>query len=360
LLTDVKPGSTLLLDDGRIKLVVTEKLPSVVVARVERGGAICPGKGMNLPGVSLSTECMTAKDWHDLEWGIAHDVDFIALSFVRHPDDLVAVRTRLDDSGSHAQLIAKIERPEAMDHIVDILELADGLMIARGDLGLETDLADVPRLQKRLIERCRQAAKPVITATQMLESMVHDATPTRAEVSDVANAIYDGSDAIMLSGETAQGRFPEQAVDVLHKVALVTEADMADRPATVRRRPATESTVEAIVEAAAVAAVGMGARRVVVYSQTGATARLMSRHRLPMPVVTVTNSQRTYRQLSLSFGVEPVYLPHIVDLPRLLADMDQLVLARNWGAVGDTLVVISALDGRDGNTDTLHIHHVRR
>jgi pyruvate kinase len=311
-----------------------------------------------LPGINLSTRSMTHKDWDDLEWGITHDVDFVALSFVRHPDDLVAVRDRLDEAGSRTRLIAKIERPEAIEHIEAILALADGLMVARGDLGLETELSQVPILQKRLIERCRQANKPVITATQMLESMVNASTPTRAEISDVANAIYDGTDAIMLSAETATGQYPEEAVNVLHKVAIVTEADLAQSSPDYRR-VSTTSAATAIAEGAAITARSLGARRVVVYSQTGVTARLMAHYRLPMPVVAVTNVLTTYRQLSLSFGIHPVYMPDIVSMSQLLEEMDHLVLARHWGEIGDTLVLVSSLDGRDGNTDTLHVHHVR-
>jgi pyruvate kinase len=358
LVDDVSIGDRILLDDGRIELEALSKQPNLLVTRVTRPGRITLGKGINLPGINLSTRSMTHKDWEDLEWGITHDVDFVALSFVRHPDDLVAVRDRLDEAGSRTRLIAKIERPEAIEHIEAILALADGLMVARGDLGLETELSRVPILQKRLIERCRQANKPVITATQMLESMVNASTPTRAEISDVANAIYDGTDAIMLSAETATGQYPEEAVNVLHKVAVVTEADLAES-SPYYRRLSTTSAATAIAEGAAITARSLGARRVVVYSQTGVTARLMAHYRLPMPVVAVTNVLTTYRQLSLSFGIHPVYMPDIVSMSQLLEEMDQLVLARHWGEVGDTLVLVSSLDGRDGNTDTLHVHHVR-
>ena len=214
LLDDVNVGQRILLDDGRIELVAEEKAPGRLTARVLRGGRVLPGKGMNLPGAALSVESVTEKDWQDLDWAISHDVEYVALSFVRHPDDLLRVRNHLDEVGSHIRLIAKIERPEAIQYVEQILAIADGLMVARGDLGVETKLARVPLLQKLLIEQCRSVCKPVITATQMLESMVHESTPTRAEVSDVANAIYDGTDAIMLSGETATGRFPSEAVAV--------------------------------------------------------------------------------------------------------------------------------------------------
>lgn len=358
LIDDVSEGKRLLLDDGRIELEIVEKRPRLLVTRVTRGGTILPHKGINLPGIPLSAECMTTKDWQDFEWGIAHEVDYMALSFVREPEDLLAVREQLDQRGSRARLIAKIERPEAIEHIEGILTLADGLMVARGDLGLETDLSRVPMLQKRLIERCRQASKPVIIATQMLESMVRDSTPTRAEVSDVANAIYDGADAIMLSGETATGLFPAHAVAVLHNVALVTESDV-ERTVRHQRIDISDSPATAIVEGAAIIARALEARRVVVYTQSGLAARLMAHYRLPMPIVAITNVLATYRQLSLSYGVDALYMPEVVCMSQLFDHMDTLAKAGQWAEPGDTLVLVSSLDGRDDHTDTLSVHRVR-
>ena len=358
LVGDVRVGDSILVDDGRIAMVVLEKQPGLVVARITRGGEILPGKGLNLPGVPLSTDAMLAKDWQDLQWGIEHEVDFVALSFVRHPSDLVLLKSRLEQARGTARVIAKIERPEAIEHIDQIVELADGLMVARGDLGLETDLAAVPVLQKRLVELCRDAGKPVITATQVLDSMVNNSTPTRAEVSDVANAIFDGSDAIMLSNETAVGRYPTESVKVIHRTALATEAELARRAMIQRRQGTRCSAVSAITEAAANSAIGLNARSIVVYSRTGYTARMMARYRLPIPVTAITNERSTYQQLSLSFGVRPVFMPHIVNLPQLLEEMDQLALKQRWGDPGDRLVVVSALDGQDGNIDTLHIRHL--
>lgn len=357
LIHDVRPGDAILLDDGRIELEVESKEPTLLVTRVRRGGKVLPNKGINLPGVQLSTDSVTAKDWRDLDWGVRQGVDLVALSFVRRAEDLLPVRTYLDQAGSHIRLIAKIERPEAIDHIEGILALADGLMVARGDLGVETDLARVPLLQKSLIRRARLAHKPVITATQMLESMVHDSTPTRAEVSDVANAICDGTDAVMLSAETASGSFPVQAVQVLHEVATVTESGRAQEVA-LQRPNGAESTAAAVVEAAATTALLVEAKRVIVYSQSGLTARLLASCRLPMPVVAVTNVETTYRQLALSYGVQPLYLPNIVNLPQLLEQIDQLAHDQKWATAGHKLVVVSALDGRDGSIDTLHVHRV--
>lgn len=358
LVADVNPGDAILLDDGRIELTVESKEPTVLVTRVRRGGKVLPNKGINLPGVQLSTDSVTTKDWRDLEWGVRKGVDLVALSFVRNAEDLLPVRSYLDQAGSHIRLIAKIERPEAINHIDGILALADGLMVARGDLGVETDLARVPLLQKGLIHRARLAHKPVITATQMLESMIHDSTPTRAEVSDVANAICDGTDAVMLSAETASGSFPVQAVQVLHEVASVTE-DGRSGGVTLKRPCGAASTAAAVVEAAATTALLVEAKRVIVYSQSGLTARLLASCRLPMPVVAVTNVETTFRQLALSYGVQPLYLPTIVNLSQLLEQIDQLAHDERWAGPGQKLVVVSALDGRDGSIDTLHVHQVQ-
>jgi pyruvate kinase len=358
LLDDVATGDRILLDDGRIELSVKEHHGATVSARVVRGGPVSVGKGINLPGVALSTESVTEKDWLDLQWAVKHEVDFVALSFVRHPEDVARVQSFLVDAGSDAGVIAKIERPEALESIDEIIQLADGLMVARGDLGLETDLAGVPLLQKHLIKRCREACKPVITATQMLESMIHNAMPTRAEVSDVANAICDGTDAIMLSGETAAGRFPIEAVRVLDRVARVTEADISCDDADMRRQSTSTSSADAMVDGAAVTARALDARRLVAYSQTGATARMLARHRLSTPVAAVTNREITARQLNLSYGVEPIYLPQIMIMPHLLHELDRLASECGWGEAGDTVVVVSALDGQDGNTDTLHLHRI--
>jgi pyruvate kinase len=359
LIDDVAVGDTILVNEGRVLLDVDGNEGGVITARVRRGGPLSVGKGINLPGISLSTESMTAKDWADLDWGIIHKVDFVALSFVRRPDDLAAVRQHLKDAGSRSRLIAKIERPEALGHLSEIIELADGLMVARGDLGLETELARVPLLQKQIIEACRRAGKPVITATQMLESMITEPTPTRAEVSDVANAIFDGTDAIMLSAETATGAFPDQAVAVLDRVAEVTEIEAHRSRVPLRAAQAKSTLASAIVSSATSAALNLACDRVVVYSQSGLTARLMATSRLPMPIVAVTNQPATYHQLSLSYGVHPVLMPDVVDLTQLLGEMDSLAQREGWGQSGDVLVVVSALDGRDGNIDTLHIHRIR-
>jgi len=358
LLSDVDEGDSILVNDGRIELIVESKGTDVVETRVRRGGIITSGKGLNLRGVHLSTPSITTKDWRDLEWGIEHEVDYVALSFVRHPNDIVTLRAKLDEAGSPAHIIAKIERPEAIEHIDQIVELADGLMVARGDLGLETDLAEVPILQKQLIARCRRAAKPVITATQMLDSMVNESTPTRAEVSDIANAIFDGSDAIMLSNETAAGHFPFKAIEIAQRIAQVTEVEYHRVSHVKRRRGATESSSGAVAESAVLCATGTKAHAIVVYTRSGHAARMMTRYRLPMPIFAVTNCQATYRQLNLSYGVQPFFMPEMHTPAQLLAELDGLTLSLNWGEPDDTLVVVSDLAGQNDDLDTLHIHRV--
>lgn len=356
LIADVKPGDSLLIDDGRVELRVQESLGDHLVAVVEREGAISRGKGLNMPGVALSTPSVTEKDWNDLEWAVANKVDYVALSFVRQASDLLQVLQFLDQKDSAAKLIAKIERPEALANIHEIVRYADGVMVARGDLGLETNFAEVPLLQKRLIDLCRQHAKPVITATQMLDSMVQNPTPTRAEVSDVANAVLDGSDAIMLSNETAAGRYPTRAVEVLDQIATASESGTTPWGFTAAHHDRSDAS--ALTEAATRLAIRTAARRIVVYTSTGNTARLMARYRLPIPIVAVTASPITCRQLAMSYGVHPLYVPEITELPQLLSKVNELAHSQNWGENGDHLLVVSGLGSQDGHVDTLHIHTI--
>lgn len=357
LLDDIRPGDHLLINDGRVELVVDRVFPNYLNSTVIRAGKITKGKGLNMPGVALSTPSITEKDWKDVAWAVANNIDFVALSFVREAVDILRLREYLAGHDCRAHIIAKIERPEALDHIHEIIKEADGIMVARGDLGLETDFAEVPLIQKKLIELCRLQAKPVITATQMLDSMVTAPTPTRAEVSDVANAILDGSDAIMLSNETAAGEYPVRSVEVLDRIALASEKAY---PRFSRSMGADDHSDKVVVtEAAATMATHAQAKRIVVYTGSGHTARLISRYRLPIPVVVVTNHAKTCQQLALSYGCQPIYLPEISKLSQLLEKMDELALEKHWASPGDNLVVISALDGRDGRIDTLHVHHVK-
>jgi pyruvate kinase len=358
LLTDLGVGDRLAINDGRIELVVEHRKGVVFHARVLRGGRIERGKGLNMPGVHLSADSITEKDWNDLEWGIAQKVDFIALSFVRHPDDLQRVRSRLDQAGVSCHLVAKIERPEAIQHIAAIIRLADALMIARGDLGVETELARVPLLQKHLIGECRAAGKPVITATQMLESMVEDSTPTRAEVSDVANAILDGTDAVMLSAETATGRHPREAVRVLRDVARAADSDLIDRSVVRQIRHPARSETDAVVDGAVAAAVRLRANAIVVQSHSGATARMISQRRPSVPIVAVTSSAETSRQLRLVYGVTPILVPDKLTAAELITRIDGLLLERHLAHPSDTVVFVGGMAEQGEGLDTMHIHRI--
>ncbi len=360
LLDDLTVGDPILINDGRIELKVTETHPDYLRAEVLCGGPILMGKGFNLPGSSLSTPSVTKKDWEDLRWGVEHDIDFVALSFVRHWDDLREVHTYLDEVGSEAALISKIERPEALTHINEIVKWSDAIMVARGDLALETDFAEVPLIQKQLISLCRQNSIPVITATQMLDSMVNAPSPTRAEVSDVANAIYDGSDAIMLSNETAAGQFPHQAVEVLHQTALANEDGVIKGTVDWDAIESTDtSNLGAITEAAAVLAMRKSAQRVVIFSNSSEATRKLARFHLPMPIVSVTNSEKTYNQLALSYGVQPVLMTDSFNLEKLLENIVSHVIHEGWAKFGDKLVILCMRSPLGDAADSLHIHEIR-
>lgn len=359
LVDDVEIGDTILLDDGRIELQVADKQHGLLLAEVRRGGPIQSGKGLNLPGVALSTESMTAKDWDDLEWGIAHQVDFVALSFVRHPDDLVGVRRRLDASESTAKLIAKIERPEAIEHLDKILSLADSLMVARGDLGLETDLAQVPLLQKHVIDRCRQAAKPVITATQMLESMVHHSTPTRAEVSDVANAVLDGTDAVMTSAETASGKYPVETVEAMSAICLEAERSESVQLDADFLNLRFTRVDQSIAYGALFTAHHLRVKAIAALTESGSTALWMSRHNIDIPIFAITPNVATRRKASLFRNVHTLELAQAPDTEAMLKGAQDLLLAQGVVQKGDLIVVTWGEPiGQVGGTNALKILRV--
>jgi pyruvate kinase len=358
LLTDLGIGDRLVINDGRIELIVEHREDDVFHTRVVRGGRIERGKGLNMPGVHLSADSITEKDWNDLEWGISQKVDFIALSFVRHPDDLQRVRSRLDEAGVASHLVAKIERPEAIQHIAAIIQLADVLMIARGDLGVETELARVPLLQKHLIGECRAAGKPVITATQMLESMIEDSTPTRAEVSDVANAIFDGTDAVMLSAETATGRHPREAIRVLSDVARAADSDLIDRGIVPQIGNPERSETGAVVDGAVAAAGRLRANAIVVQTRSGETARLIAQRRPSAPIVAITSSAETCRQLRLVYGVTPILLCEDLTAAELITRIDGLLLERHLCHTDDTVVFVGGMANQGERLDTMHIHRI--
>jgi pyruvate kinase len=308
---DVSPGDRILLDDGLMELRVRDVRPPRVICDVLRGGMLRPNKGMNLPGIRVGTPALTAKDLHDLEFALAHGVDYIGLSFVQRPADVRDLRSRIPDG---ALIVAKIEKDAALEDIEPILAETDAVMVARGDLGVELPFEQVPLAQKKIVQLANLYGRPVITATQMLESMMEHPRPTRAEASDVANALFDGTDAVMLSGETAAGRYPLLAVEAMVRIAGEIERTQAyeegpkyDVPITHFLRSGATPTEHAIA-AATVEAVGLvDAPAIITFTRSGGTTRLVSSYRPPVPILGVSDAERTWRQLALVWGVHPVH-----------------------------------------------------
>jgi len=353
ILSDLRPGEPILINDGRVRLKVVACHSDHLECEVLHGGLVSRGKGINLPQAHLSTPSVTDKDWADLAWGVKHDVDFIALSFVRDAQDLIAVRDHLERVGSAAQLIAKIERPEALSNIEGILQWSDGIMVARGDLAIETDCAQVPLVQKHLIQRCRELNKPVITATQLLDSMVDSPMPSRAEISDIANAVLDGTDALMLSNETAVGKYPRLAVETVIKVCQATQG-LATRRFAAAELP-TETRIGSIVQSAAAVAARCQAVAMAVYTQSGFAARHFASLRLDCPVIACTNLEVTRRQMELSYGINPWLLDDFMDRNHLIPHLTQVGLSNQWWGYGDTIVVVASHDGCGGDLNMIQI-----
>ncbi len=356
---DAKPGDTILLDDGNLELRVVECKARGVHCEVIHGGVLKSNKGMNLPGVSLSIPALTEKDRSDLAFGISLGVDFVALSFVRRAEDLKEAKALIRSLGADAPLIAKIEKREAIDNLASILEEADGVMVARGDLGVELSTEEVPTLQKRIIAMANAVGKPVITATQMLESMIDRARPTRAEASDVANAILDGTDAVMLSAETASGHFPVESVETMARIADYTEEnDEFQSPP--RLAGSTGSAVSrALARVAATVALELQAPWIMVFTETGSTAGYVSGFRPRARIAAVTPSEKVHRRLALQWGVIPILLPSVSDTDGLiLAGEEALRLAGHLKS-GDRMVILAGQSHTAGATNLLKVHTVR-
>lgn len=353
ILSDVQIGENVLINDGKQRLKVVGKHARCLECQVLHGGTVTTGKGINLPQAQLSTPSVTEKDWEDLKWGLEHGVDFVALSFVRTAADIIRVRDHLERVGSPIQIIAKIERPEALANLEEILNWTDGIMVARGDLAIETDCARVPLVQKHLIERCRELHKPVITATQLLDSMVDSPMPTRAEVSDVANAVLDGTDALMLSNETAVGKHPTLAVDTLMKVSQATLPLAHRRFAEELDR--SDTRMAAMTSSAAALADRCGAKAIAIYTQSGFGARHLSSMRLPYPVVACTNSELTHRQLTLSYGVTPLMLDAFMDRAAMIPHVLQIGIHQHWWQDGDRVVFLGSNDGCGGELNMIQV-----
>ena len=359
LATEVKAGDQILIDDGLIHLQALKTDGVHVVCRVLQGGVLTNHKGLNLPGVAISVPAVTEKDLTDLEFGIEQGADYIALSFVRTSKDISRVRELLKRRKVEIPIIAKLERPKAVRNLDEILDVADGVMIARGDLGVEMPLEEVPLLQKQIIRKANLHGVIVITATQMLDSMIEHPRPTRAEVSDVANAIFDGTDAVMLSGETASGAYPTEAVRVMAQVAAEAERGLPPRSPSPHEPGSLQTFPDAISEAACRAAVDTKARAIVAFTETGSTARLISRLRPSTPVIAFTPNERVRNRLCLYWGVIPKIMTPIEHVDEMIQKIDEALLADGTAARGDVLVIVSGAPiGTKGRTNLMTLHRV--
>lgn len=337
---EVKTGDTILLDDGIIELKVLKTTENEVECEIMNGGVLKDHQGINLPGVRLSIPALTEKDKADLAFGLKYDVDFVALSFVRDPQDILHLRDFIGEHWPPVSVIAKLEKPEAVDHLEEILDVTDGVMIARGDMGVELPPEKVPPVQKLICRRANAKGKPVITATQMLDSMIVNPRPTRAEASDVANAIFDGTDAVMLSEESAMGKYPLESVRMMKRIAAAAEASMDLTKLHVHEMP---SSAHAIAHAACNMAVDMKARVIATFTKTGSTARLISQFRPPGPIVALTQHVHVYRQLSLVWGTTPLMLTEVSDSESTLSMVEETLLKRGLVAPKDSIVITGGL-----------------
>ncbi len=356
---DVKPGDRVLIADGSVELRVLASEGNAVRCRVVVGGPVSDRKGVNLPGVAVSTPSLTEKDIADLQFGLAAGIDLVALSFVRRGDDVLRLRRFLDQAGAALPIVAKIEKPEAWKNFDEILDVSDGIMVARGDLGVEMALEKVPQIQKAIIERCRQRARFVITATQMLESMVASPVPTRAEVSDVANAIEDGTDAVMLSAETSAGRYPIEASRMMARIAA--ETDCAHHRGGFQHSPLPPNPgpAEIVADAAYRAARLASPAAIAVFTDSGATARLVARYRPPVPIYAFTPSAAVVRQLNAVYGVRPLLVPAQESSDTLLATVDRLLQARAGLKPNDAVVIVAGFPvGRTRPANIMKLHRV--
>ncbi len=361
---DAQVGGRILIDDGLLELKITSVEDSELRAEVIEGGPLRSRKGVNLPDLSLSTPSLTEKDLRDLEFGLQLDVDLIALSFVRKRADVEALNERIEEAGKNIGVIAKIEKPEAVRNIDDIVQAVDGIMVARGDLGIEMPMEEVPSTQKKLISTSMSAAKPVITATQMLESMVDNPRPTRAEASDVANAVLDGSDAVMLSAETAVGHDPVRVVKAMNQIIRKAEEHWQEhRPSlamTPGRLEQSESVTESVSYTACRLAEQVGAKAVCCLTNSGATARSIARHRPSMPIYAFTDDEQVVGQLGTLWGTEAFHIPFQQDTDQGIARVHSVL--RDYGLVdpGDHVVLTVGMPlPAKGRTNTVHVSRVK-
>jgi pyruvate kinase len=353
---ELLPGDTLLIDDGLIRLSALYSDGREVSCQVMEGGPLSDHKGVNLPGTRIGTPALTEKDVEDLTFALSLGVDMVALSFVRQAGDAAAVHLVMDSVGRTVPLIAKIEKPEAVTDLEAIVDTFDGLMVARGDLAIEVSLEQVPLIQKDVVQLAREHGKPVIVATQLLESMIHQSRPTRAEASDVANAVLDGADALMLAGETSVGDYAVEAVSTVARIAAAAEDRALSRVPALAR--AMTSPEEAIVAAAVAVGAIVDARALVVFTRTGATAQRLASHRSPIPVLAFTSEPAVRRHLALTWGVDTSVAAVAHDGHEEVAQVNDTMLRLGRGRPGDRVVIVAGEPGRRGSTSTVRVHEL--
>ena len=354
---DCKAGDRILIDDGKVTVQVTSVTKTDVVTKVIEPGAVSNNKGINLPGVAVSVPALSEKDVEDLRWGLKAGADFIALSFVRSADDIKDVHRIMDEEGIRIPVIAKIEKPQAVANLEGIVAAFDGIMVARGDLGVELPIEDVPLVQKHCIELARDAAKPVIVATQMLDSMITNSRPTRAEATDCANAVLDGADALMLSGETSVGEFAIEAVETMARIIQKTEEGGLDRIRPIINSPRTKGG--AITKAATEVGAIVEAKYLVAFTQSGDSARRMSRLRSPIPILALTPEVGTYNRLALTWGVEPMITEMVKHTDDMVKLVDTVLIQSGRAKKGENVMIVAGSPpGIPGSTNAMRVHIV--
>jgi pyruvate kinase len=354
---NVEQGSRILLSDGLIELRVHEIAGGDVVCDIVNGGMLGESKGINLPGVLVRTPSLTEKDSIDLEFALNHDVDAIAVSFVRTAEDVSLVRNRVIAHGADTWIIAKLEKPQAVEHLDSILQVADGIMVARGDLGVEVPPEQVPAIQKYIIRRAAEYSKPVITATQMLESMIENPRPTRAEVSDVANAIYDGTDAVMLSGESAIGKYPVETVAMMSRIIVETERHMKETVEAAPRETRSHLTIaETICEATAHAADDLDLRGIALFTESGATARKLSKYHPTAPIFALSPLEITVNRLTLLWGTTPIRCPKVNTTEAMVDCAERLLEKGGYVRPREVIAIVAGTRTKSGSTNFLRLH----
>ncbi|WP_100835733.1 pyruvate kinase [Kitasatospora fiedleri] len=360
LAADVSPGERILVDDGRVTLEVTRVDGPRVRCAVVEGGLVSDHKGLNLPGVAVSVPALSDKDVEDLRWALRTGADIVALSFVRSGKDVEEVHRIMAEEGRRIPVIAKIEKPQAVENLESIVDAFDGIMVARGDLGVELPMEQVPIVQKRAVKLARRNAKPVIVATQMLDSMINASRPTRAEASDVANAVLDGTDAVMLSGETSVGKYPVETVRTMARIVEAAEEEVLAEglpPLTASGKPRTQGG--AVARAAAEIGDFLDAKYLVAFTQSGDTARRLTRYRSPIPVLAFTYEPAVRSQLALTWGVETFLGPFVTTTDELVAQVDSALLSLGRCAPGDVVIITAGSPpGLAGSTNLVRVHHV--